>query len=158
MVGRVDFTIRGAKELEKTLKELGPQIASRLGDRALRAGAKPIVKEAKRLTPRRTGNLRKSIKAVKARERGGAYAATRTVLIGFKKPHSRRAHLTEFGFVHRNGKHVAARPFIRPALDATAGEALRAMIEDMSRGILRAEWKQTLGLLAEGQEIDFGVD
>lgn len=137
--------------MEALLKDLGPKVASRLGDKALRAAAKPIVKDAKRLAPRRTGVLRRSIVAVKGKDKGGAYAATRTVLIGFKKPASSYAHLVEFGTLHS-----AAQPFIRPAMDARAQDALNEMVEVLSKGLLREEWKKSLQLLSEGQELDLG--
>lgn len=154
MVGRVDFKIRGAKELEAALKELGPKLATRGGDKAVRAGAKPIVKQAKMLVPRRTGELRRSITAVKQKSRGGTFAATQTVLIGFKPPASRRAHLTEFGTARS-----PAKPFMRPALDSTHEEAIDAMRDELASFILRQEWKKALGVMAAtGEEIDFGSD
>jgi hypothetical protein len=74
------------------------------------------------------------------------------VLIGFKKPASRRAHLIEYG-TSRHG----AQPFMRPAMDGKAAEALVAMAEAMATGILREEWKQALSFMAEeDEEIDFG--
>lgn len=144
---REDYYLKGARELEATLLEIGPQIATRLGDRALRAGIRPIIRQAKRLVPRRSRgpkSLYRSIVAKKPRAQGGAFAATRTILLGFKKPASRRAHLVEFGFTHVGGGHVAARPFIRPAMDSQAGAALRAMVEDMAKGILSQAWKENL--------------
>lgn len=52
--------------------------------------------------------------------------------------------MVEFGFTHVGGGHVAARPFIRPAMDSQAGAALRAMVEDMAKGILSQAWKENL--------------
>jgi len=153
MPGAVTFQIKGAKELEATLKDMGPKVATRLGAKAVAAAAKPVVLEAKRLVHRRTGDLRKSIIAVKERAKGGEYAATQTVLIGFRPPVSRRAHLEEYGT-----KNYSAHPFMRPALDSKAGDALRAIQETLATGILRDEWKQSLNYLAEGGEIDFGEE
>jgi HK97 gp10 family phage protein len=147
MVGKITFEIKGAKEMEALLKELGPRVATRLGDKALRAAARPIVKEAKRLVPVRTGQLKRSIVAVMGR----AKPTTRVVLIGFRRPVSRRAHLIEYG----NSRHPA-QPFMRPALDSQHEEALSAMAETLASGILREEWRGTLKELAEGTEIDFG--
>ena len=127
---QVDFDIKGAAEMERLLKELGPQVASKVGDQSLRAAAKPIVAEAKRLVHVRTGKLRDSITAVVERKRKGANE--RVVLIGFKPPVSRRAHLEEFGTSKQ-----AAHPFMRPALDAKAGEALNEMGRVMAKGITR---------------------
>jgi HK97 gp10 family phage protein len=145
MVGKVTFEIRGAKEMEDLLKELGPNIASRIGDRALKAGAKPIIREAKRLCPKQSGELRKSIagQVVKRPRQNDE----RVVLIGFKPPASRRAHFIEFGTSHN-----AAKPFMRPALDSQHGQALTAMAETLADGIARAEFKQ-----ATSAGVDFGV-
>ncbi len=128
MPGLIDFEMKGAKELQRLLKELGPQVASKVGDKALRAGARPIVAEAKRLVPVRTGALRRAITTAVERRRKGQ--AERVIVIGFKKPHSRRAHLTEFGT-----RFTAAKPFMRPALDTKAGAALTAMGDELARGI-----------------------
>ncbi len=128
MPGVIEFKITGAKEMERLLKELGPNVASRVGDKALRAGAKPIVAEAKRLVPVKTGALRKAITVAVQRRRKGP--GERVVLIGFKRPESRRAHLTEFGTVN-----APAQPFLRPALDSKAGEALNEVGRVLGKGI-----------------------
>jgi HK97 gp10 family phage protein len=129
-----NFTIEGAVEMERLLKELGPAVASRVGDLALKAGAAPIVEEAKRLVPVRSGKLRDSITAEVERKRNGD--SERLVLIGFKRPTSAIAHLVEFGTVHS-----AARPFMRPALDAKAEEALNEMGRVLGEGIEREALK-----------------
>ncbi len=43
------------------------------------------------------------------------------------KTKGRLVHLIELGFKHRNGKHVPARPFMRPAYDTFTPE----MLEDI---------------------------
>lgn len=125
-----EFDIKGAKEMERLLKILGPKVAAKVGDQALRAGAKPIVEEAKRLVPVRTGKLRGSITA--QIERRKKDADERVILIGFKQPTSAIAHLVEFGT-----SHSAAKPFMRPALDAKVGEALDEMGRILAKGIAR---------------------
>ena len=40
------------------------------------------------------------------------------------KSKGRLVHLVELGFKHRSGKHVAARPFLRPAYDTFTPEML----------------------------------
>lgn len=130
MADIVNFEIKGAKEMERLLKELGPQVANKVGDQAVRAGARPIVEEAKRLVPVRTGQLRDSITTQVDRRSGGDNE--RVALIGFKRPASSRAHLVEFGT-----SHSAPRPFMRPALDSKHREALEEMGKVMARGITR---------------------
>jgi HK97 gp10 family phage protein len=152
MVGKVEFTIRGAKEMEAALKELGPQVANRLGDRALRAAARPIVREAKRLVPKDSRALMRSITVVKGRAQNNV----REIKIGFKKPRSRIAHLVEFGFVHKGGDSVAARPFVRPAMDSQAAAALTAMAEDLAKGIAQQEYKRAVAAGVDFSEFDNG--
>lgn len=130
MAGRVDFKIEGAAEMERLLKELGPRTASKLGAQALRAGAKPILQEAKRLVPKDTRQLEKAITT--KTERQQAMSDTRSVLIGFRKPRSRIAHLLEFGT-----SKMPARPFMRPALDGKAKDALDEMGKVLGQGIER---------------------
>lgn len=140
MVGTLTlFELRGAAELEAKLRDLGPKIARRLGDKALKAAAKPIIAEAKLLVPVRTGKLQRSITAVTSSQ--GRGNDERLVLIGFKRPASRYAHLVEFGTVYQS-----ARPFIRPALDSQANAALNEMVSVLSAGIESAEYDR----LSEG--------
>lgn len=128
---KIDMDIRGAKEMERLLKILGPNTARKVAAKALRAGAKPIVQEAKRLVPEASGDLKKSIIAKMEKDRYSA-GDERVIFVGFAKPTSRRAHLTEFGTVHH-----AAQPFLRPALDNTAMEALDEMGRVTGEGITK---------------------
>lgn len=122
---KVKFKLEGLSELEAVLKDLAPQVASRAADGALRKAVQPIIDEAKRLVPVDQGDLRDSItSSPPKRQREGA----RERLIGFKPPVSRRAHLTEFGTSKQ-----PAQPFMRPALDAKAGEALEVMRDALAR-------------------------
>jgi HK97 gp10 family phage protein len=107
------FTIKD--DLSKRLRELGPKIARKHGRKAVRAGAKPVLDEARRRVAVDTGALKKSLRIVSAKPRGSTVGAQVRSLA----PH---AHLVEFGTVK-----MAAQPFLRPALDARAQEALDRM-------------------------------
>ena len=124
MVGKISFKIEGLKEVEAALKKLGPELAEQAGDNALRAMAKPIIQDARRLAPRRSGKYAKAIGFALTRKRGGQNE--RTGMIGVKSPWSRLAHLLEFGHRARDGSHVAARPHLRPALDARVQDSIKA--------------------------------
>jgi HK97 gp10 family phage protein len=120
MPNRISFEIKGAREMENLLKQLGPRPAAVAGDAALRAAAKPIIAEAKRLVPKRTKALMRSITAApNTRKRR---PGEREYFIGFKRPISARAHLTEFGT-----SRSPASPFMRPAMDTRARQALLEM-------------------------------
>lgn len=46
----------------------------------------------------------------------------------------RLVHLIELGFRHRNGKYLAARPFMRPAYDTFTPQMLEAIKAIIKRG------------------------
>lgn len=142
MPGKIEFEIHGAREMEKLLLELGAKAANQIGRQAVRAGARVIANDAKRRVHRRTGNLGDGIKVIVPRR---SPADQVVALIGFSSDPvpdprrktgediaSRRAHFEEFGTSRQ-----AAHPFVRPAMDAKAGEALEAMGKTMARGITR---------------------
>lgn len=54
--------------------------------------------------------------------------ATKTIYISSSSK-GRIVHLVELGFKHINGKHVAARPFLRPAME----EFTPTMLEDIKK-------------------------
>lgn len=134
MPGVVTLRIRGAKELEQALREFGPKFTSRLGNRALKAGAQPVVDEAKRLVPVRTGELQQSITAIVSRDHG---REQRKVKVGFRYPAARRAHFTEFGTATQ-----LAQPFLRPALDSQSQAVIDEITRVLEQGLAREEYKQ----------------
>lgn len=123
----VEINIDGFEELERNLKLLGPRVARKVGAKAAMEGAEVIVERAKVLAPVLTGALEDSITAVKAPSNA---ERSLNVSIGFKPPVSRRAHFTEYGTVHS-----AAQPFMRPALDEKADEAIARMGKEIWQGI-----------------------
>ena len=127
--------ITGAREMSRVLSKLPPKIGGRVLANAVRAGARVIAKEAKARVPVRTGALKKSIAVRKATGRRASRTGVR-VHVGFLKPVSRRAHLTEFGTAHS-----AAQPFLRPAFDSRAPAALAKIGQILGRGIERAATK-----------------
>jgi HK97 gp10 family phage protein len=138
MAGNVVTSIRGIKEMETLLQALGVQVARRVGTSALRAGAKPIVEDAKRRVPVDSGALRDSI-TISTGDRhlkAGVGDDQVAIFIGFEKPTSARAHLTEFGT-----RHAPAQPFMRPAMDANHQAALDEMAKVLKRGIEREAQK-----------------
>lgn len=138
--------IRGAKELEQFLKEAGPKIAGRLGDKAVMAGMRVIARAAKRVVAVRTGELKKSIAVV--RRKRPMKASQRVAMLGFKPHASRRAHLLEFGTAHS-----APQPFVRPAIDEKSEDALRAMEKTLANGIAKEEYKRATAAGADFEDI-----
>lgn len=123
--------IAGAAEMERLLKLLPERVAERVTKNALRAGARVIRDEAKDRVPVDTGDLRDSVVVRSPTQRQRKHGAA-LVVVGFEKPISRRAHLTEFGT-----QHQPAQPFLRPAVDEGGRRAIDAIGKSMTRGINR---------------------
>ncbi len=126
----INFKIKGAKEMERVLRELPPEVASTVGDQALRAASKVIADEAKRNVHQDDGDLHDSIIVIVNRK--SKKAAERLAQVTFKPPTSRRAHLEEFGT-----STYPAHPFLRPAADSKAKESLQAFSKVIARGLAR---------------------
>lgn len=124
-----DVELKGAKELEKLLNLLPDTVAKKVTVLALKAGGRVLVKGMKQRVPVRTGALRDSITVSSASKvtKNKSLAA-----VGFKKPVSRIAHLVEFGT-----EHSKAEPFIRPTIEQDGTTAIKAIGENMGKGIER---------------------
>lgn len=125
----VYVALRGFNELENLLRKLPDEIAKKVTVNSLKAGGRVLVKGMKERVPVNTGKLRDSITVSSAAKvtKGRSMA-----VVGFKKPTSRRVHLTEFGT-----EHSKAQPFIRPTIDADGTAAIAAIGKSMGAAIER---------------------
>ncbi len=148
--------IKGLDELKKKLAELPLKIEQNIVRGALRAGAKVIAEEAKRLCPVGTedgGALRDSIRVSAQRtEKGKVKVAVKAgggkgAGKGKAKDQVYYAHMVEFGTAAHfikpktskslflaglfkegvNHPGAKAKPFMRPAMDGRAQDALQAV-------------------------------
>ena len=140
---RVDLDDR---ELQAQLKKLDRAAGIDVLKKAARAGARPILNEAKSLCPVKSGELRSSI-GLRQKTR---YQSVDAVVVA-RAPH---AHLVEFGVnPHRVGKGsnsrtlfgkqrgrlhpgAEAQPFMRPAFDNKKNEAVEKAREVLKKKIL----------------------
>ncbi|HHQ48923.1 MAG TPA: HK97 gp10 family phage protein [Acidobacteria bacterium] len=133
-------------ELETALKGLERRAGVQAQRRAMRSAAQIIRTEARHLVPVRTGSLRDSIKVRTSTRRGWVNA---WVVAG--KPH---AHLVEFGThphtekisrgrfkFKRRIRHPGAKPhpFLRPAFDRKADDAIRKVASMLKDSIERSQ-------------------
>lgn len=123
----IEFSAPDLSAIGDELATLPKRLDLDIQRRALRSGGAVIIREAKRLAPvketpyrgkraaqgRRPGDLKRSI--AQRAVRGQAM-----VQLGYKQPHSRRGHLSEFGT-----RQSRAIPHFRPALDGKAGQAFQ---------------------------------
>lgn len=129
-----DFeNLHGFGALENLLKKLPEKVAKRVTVNGLKAGGRVLAKGMKERAPRRTGKLAESPTVSSAAKvtKDKAHA-----VVGFRKPTSRRVHLTEFGT-----EHSVAKPFIRPTLDQDGAKAIQVIGENMGKGIVREAGK-----------------
>lgn len=158
----LDVKIKGWEELQKALDELPKKIEANIVKSALRQAVKVVALEAKRQVPVGTGALRASIRYGVDRKK-----ETR-MPFGYVKagpseegdePKGKKtafyAHMVEFGtqahviraknsralavgvdVVHHPGSK--ARPFMRPAFDATRQAALQAFANQVKKRLTKA--------------------
>lgn len=134
----VTVKIKGAKLLNNALKNLPQAVERKLAMKALRKGARVILKEAKARAPVRRGTLKKSL-AIRTPPRQTKSAPR--ILVGATRdaPH---AHLVEFGhaIVVADGAvgFVAAKPFLRPAFETRKADFLKIAGQELGR-LIEAE-------------------
>jgi HK97 gp10 family phage protein len=142
-----NINITGGEALAKALKELPTKIERNIMRSAMRKGARVIANEAKANVPVDDGDLKRSIRVTTRSQKG---EVTATAVAGNKRAFY--ANWVEFGtvghminakpgkllkFTARDGKVIEtprvlhpgarAKPFMRPALDNKADEAVKAV-------------------------------
>jgi len=149
----VNYSIKGGKEVAALIAQLPVQIETKLLRNGLAAGANIIRDEAKALAPKKSGLMAEAIKTVR---RSGTPDGEVVVKIRLKGPHAYLGLMIEYGVkTHliwvRSKKDLAIngvvighrvwhpgfaeKPFMRPALDSKAGEAVQAVVEYVAANI-----------------------
>lgn len=141
-------TIKGGKELDKLLQRLPVEVETKILRNGLAAGAAVIRDEARALAPIKSGRLRRAIKTSRNTNKNEGMVIAKVKL---DRRYAFIGRFIEYGvaahqiFVRDGkkglvidgvnvGKQVwhpghAPRPFLRPALDARAGDAVKAVAE-----------------------------
>lgn len=135
--------VEGLAQLEARLLELKTEIAVRVLARAALVAFEPVLEAAKAGVPTESGELREAIRITTRKPSSGDTVVVvglrinpTTPLPGDESP-ARRWHFIEFGTAH-----VAAHPFLRPALDQNADRVLSLLKEELAAGIERAARRQ----------------
>jgi HK97 gp10 family phage protein len=132
-----DFEVQGLKELNARLQQFPVKLERNILRGALRAGAQPIVEDARRrapvlsvLDPRRVfGALAKSIHARGVQSKNGTLTggvvAGGVATVGRGKGKA-IADAFYARFIEFGTSKMAARPFLRPAIDSKTPAAIDA--------------------------------
>lgn len=149
----LDVTINGLASLDLALKELPGKLAANVARASLRAGARVIADEARRLVPVKSGKLRGTIR-VSSSLKGGIPRAS--IKVGDRKKGVYYAHMVERGtqlhriapkwrkalatggsqggpFYGRVDVRATPSPFMRPAADSQARAAVEAFAAHMRK-------------------------
>ena len=128
--------VHGFKEADKLLAQLPRAVENRVLQKSVNAGARAMRNEVKKNAPRGTGKQSPSskkykrlfknikvqvLKSVKAKGRRGARVYTANAFWGL---------FLEFGT-----RHIAARPWFRPSIDASKNSAVKALKTELGKGI-----------------------
>jgi len=166
-----ELHVKGLSELQKFLTELPVKMEANIMRGAMRAGIKPIRAEAKALLASNgsvdTAQLQKGLK-VSARSRGGKVSASLRVTgkhghVAYwleytgAAPHlitgKNRKGLSFGGMFFQSVNHPGfkARPFMRPALDAQAQNAVLA-VGNYIKNRLTKQGLDMADIMVEGDE------
>lgn len=158
-----DVNLKGLTELQTFLDQLPAKMEANIMRSALRAGANVVKQEAINNVPVKTGTLKDGLK-VSTRSRRGLVTAS----VKATGKHAYLARWIEYGtaahfIAPKNAKSLffaglfsdgvnhpgsRAKPFMRPALDTKALQALQAVGEQIKRRLTKA------GLNASGVDLD----
>ena len=150
------FNIKGFKELDEALKQFPIKLQRNILRHAVKQGANVIKRAAIAMAPvGKTGKLRRAIKVGVGKKRKNIYAVT--YIVGLNKKLAWYGRLVEMGaaahiikirrkkaltiddkIVGTVVKHpgiVHRKPFMRPAIDNYAGQAILAIKNDLIQGI-----------------------
>lgn len=164
-----DINVKGLLELQAFLDQLSPKMEANIMRGALRAGCKPVLEQAKANVPVKSGVLRDTLRISSSIKKQDG-KVTASVKVGGKyrgkdafyapwieftgaRPHSITGNLSINGRVFSNVNHpgMHAKPFLRPALDARANDAVIAAAEYIKNRLATREGLNTA-------DINIGID
>jgi len=136
---KTTIDVVGLKELEAALKELGSEVAGKNGGlvrTALMGAALPVLRDMQNNVPVDTGDLKKQIKRSRDKDSKIAQEVIDVGLISRKRRGINYGSFIEFGT-----RLKAARPFMRPALDANKHNSTELFRKKLAAGIERVAKK-----------------
>lgn len=150
MAKRTTFKMEGFKELEKALKALGPEVATKTGASAARKATNVIRDTVKDKAPFDPGPTeRKWTKkdgSVSTADYGHLKDNIKTRKVKARKSHTVAFEVTTgqafWGrFSELGTEHEPARPWFKPALDEAAPNAVETLQKELKKGVEKAARK-----------------
>ena len=142
----MSFDVKGAKELEKALKDLMPKEARKVVKTAVRLGAKPLLETAKNNAPVKTGRLRKAIKSRVWRNPDKGEAGQKVFINpGANSEDTKGAYygnMIDSGHISKDGTFIPGAHFMDKAY-ALEQQASDMTIKEIENGIMRVAKTKT---------------
>lgn len=139
----VVLKITGDEVLVKNLEAVAKNTRMKILKPAMKKGAAVVAREAKRRVPKRTGFLQKAIKPISTRRDASAMvvmnrkianpAEMRISHKGDQRRPYRPAYIARIVEVGSSKKHIAAQPFLNPALEAKRELALDTIAREIRK-------------------------
>ncbi len=154
-----EFKIEGLEELREKLEGLGAIAGQKVVASAARAAMQPVLDEAVRLVPKKTGLLAKTLRLTATKPKSGDIVASAGIAMrakvkdeipveeGFQGPAldvkvkgaGWRWHFVEFGVPSRG---IPAHPFLRPAMSTKVTQVVEIFRAALEKKVLAAIRKQ----------------
>ncbi len=125
----VGIKITGQKELDKVLKLLPRRLSRKIVRGALRAAAKPMLKDAKAGIPKKTGLTRKDLKVRNIKN-------SNPIAVAIAGSTSKGGRDYIMRFLERGRKGQPAKPFLRPAFDRNKAESVKILALEIRKRLL----------------------
>jgi len=127
------FKFEGGPEMERKLEKLGLKAEREVAIKAIRVGGKILVKEARRIVRKNTGNLGKSlgINTIPKRFQGAAVSVLARSGKRYKYD-GWYASLVEFGT-----RKTQPKPFMRPAFEEKKEEVLEEINKYLKQELIK---------------------
>lgn len=147
----IAFKLEGLEGLKAQLEELKVQAAAKVLARAARKSFEPVLETARALVPVDTGLTRESIRLAVVRPKEGGPVVRVGLRIAAAKGAQKLGREVSLSphwrwhFIELGTSKMAAKPFLRPALDQNAAKALEILKQELLAGIQRALRRQRKG-------------
>ncbi|WP_186058875.1 HK97-gp10 family putative phage morphogenesis protein [Burkholderia gladioli] len=125
----------GLNDLRKDFEKLSKSQSRGVLRRATMAGAKVIAAEARKRAPKKTGKLRRNIKASALKQKDAPGIATAGVRVNTKGKGDSPNNAFYWRFPELGTRTIRATPFIRPAYDDRVGDAEGAIRTEIGAAI-----------------------
>lgn len=136
MADALKVEIQGLQELEKKLLQMAPKLARNGLRAAVAAGARVVAAEARKNAPVDTGTLRRAVYSKQIREESNMTQQTFYVGARFgKREQAKNRDAYYFPFVEFGTAKMAAKPFMRPAFEATKEQAAEAIKDKLAQRV-----------------------